>query len=592
MFATQYDLDNIDFCRPQVTTATAIVYCHRFYLHQSHAENDWQLWGHSCFHCVSLLQCRSLVCWLASKMAILLTIAVDPADMDKTVATACMFLASKVEETPCRLDKIVVIAYETMHKSDPSAAGRIREKATFQKQKDLVLIGERVLLSTIRFDFNVLHPYKPLLEALKKFGITQREVRQTAWNLVNDWLWTTFYVQYKPHYIAASSLFLAAKLHNIKLPSERGYVWWHEFDIIPRQLEGAIQEMCQLLQCNRKSSVTSFGQPVQAPVAINEKQFSSSPDSVLRTTCISSNSSSQDSNADLNSHKHTDLDCHIQTNFSSSEKKKIYLECRTGPQCHKTGTDIPTAAAKHNGTSVDKQSMRKREHIQSMFGEIDKDRIQATIKRKREREVPVLYLLGRVNFGWIISDTLTLKSSQIFHFSLITISGAILLHNSSGNYQEIICMHTTVFHCSLVFVLILKFAACSFSRVVAGFVRKARRGTEIEHFRETCACAIDVELKETGRRLLKSLKRHRQRHQQSAGGGPPPGAGDPASCGQQVVRVHRVQVFAGDDDRVVDQSHEHEAEQHRFQRRTSPICHRHELKLRLKLDRLDSDSLL
>lgn len=46
----------------------------------------------------------------------------------QTIATVCMFLASKVEETPCRLDKIVVVAYETMHKSDPCAAGRIREK--------------------------------------------------------------------------------------------------------------------------------------------------------------------------------------------------------------------------------------------------------------------------------------------------------------------------------------------------------------------------------------------------------------------------------------------------------------------------------
>lgn len=43
MFATLYDLDNIDFCRSQVTAATAIVYCHRFYLHQSHAKNDWQV---------------------------------------------------------------------------------------------------------------------------------------------------------------------------------------------------------------------------------------------------------------------------------------------------------------------------------------------------------------------------------------------------------------------------------------------------------------------------------------------------------------------------------------------------------------------
>lgn len=149
--------------------------------------------------------------------------------------------------------------------------------------------------------------------------------------------------------------------------------------------------MWQHLQCNGNSSITSVGQPVQAPVAINERQLSSSPDSVLRTTRISGNSSSQDSETDLNSHKHADSDCHIQSSFSSSEKKQIYLEGRTGPQCHKTGIDIPTAAAaKHNGASVDKQSMRKREHIWSMFGEIDNDRIRATIKRKREREVPVV----------------------------------------------------------------------------------------------------------------------------------------------------------------------------------------------------------
>ena len=129
------------------------------------------------------------------------------------------------------------------------------------------MIGERLLLSTIRFDFTVLHPYKPLLDALKKLGITQKEVRQVAWNYVNDWyvicasplhllsllnivklnvchnathrLWTTLCLQYKPHYIAAGSLLLAAKLHNVRLPSEKGdYVWWHEFDINPQQLEG------------------------------------------------------------------------------------------------------------------------------------------------------------------------------------------------------------------------------------------------------------------------------------------------------------------------------------------------------------------
>ena len=27
-------------CRPQVTIATAIIFCHRFFIHQSHAKND------------------------------------------------------------------------------------------------------------------------------------------------------------------------------------------------------------------------------------------------------------------------------------------------------------------------------------------------------------------------------------------------------------------------------------------------------------------------------------------------------------------------------------------------------------------------
>jgi cyclin T len=29
---------------PQITVATAIVLCHRFYLHQSHTRNEWQVY--------------------------------------------------------------------------------------------------------------------------------------------------------------------------------------------------------------------------------------------------------------------------------------------------------------------------------------------------------------------------------------------------------------------------------------------------------------------------------------------------------------------------------------------------------------------
>ncbi|VAI43147.1 unnamed protein product [Triticum turgidum subsp. durum] len=183
---------------PDITIATGTVLCHRFYLHQSLLKNEWQ-----------------------------------------TVATACIFLASKIEDTPCQLGRVVTVAHETMYKRKPDAARRIKQKEVLEKRKDLILMGEALLLSTIRFDFNIQHPYEPLNLALKNLGISQKEVKQAAINLINDTLRTTLVVQFKPHYIAAGALHLAAKFHDVTLPSEQGKVWWHQFDVAPRQLQAA-----------------------------------------------------------------------------------------------------------------------------------------------------------------------------------------------------------------------------------------------------------------------------------------------------------------------------------------------------------------
>uniref|UniRef100_A0ACD5Z999 Uncharacterized protein n=7 Tax=Avena sativa TaxID=4498 RepID=A0ACD5Z999_AVESA len=190
---------------PQITIATGIVLCHRFYLHQSHAKNEWQ-----------------------------------------TVATVCVFLASKIEDTPCQLDRVVIASHETMYKKNPVAARRISQKGILEKRKALILVGEALLLSTIRYDFNIQHPYEPLKVALKNLGISQKEVKQAAINLINDTLRTTLVVQFKPHYIAAGSLSLAARFHNVRLPTEKGKIWWHQFDVAPKLLEAAIQQMKEL----------------------------------------------------------------------------------------------------------------------------------------------------------------------------------------------------------------------------------------------------------------------------------------------------------------------------------------------------------
>eukprot|EP00252_Welwitschia_mirabilis_P018908 TRINITY_DN423_c0_g1_i3.p1 TRINITY_DN423_c0_g1~~TRINITY_DN423_c0_g1_i3.p1 ORF type:complete len:221 (-),score=36.47 TRINITY_DN423_c0_g1_i3:9-671(-) len=130
---------------PQVTIATAIVFCHRFFLCQSHAKNDRY-----------------------------------------TVATACMFLAGKVEETPQSLKNVILTSYEIRNKKDPAALQRIKQKEVYEQQKELVVLSERVVLATLGFDLNVHHPYKPLVAAIKKFKVAQNALAQVAWNFVND----------------------------------------------------------------------------------------------------------------------------------------------------------------------------------------------------------------------------------------------------------------------------------------------------------------------------------------------------------------------------------------------------------------------
>ncbi|KAL5726211.1 Cyclin-T1-3 [Ranunculus cassubicifolius] len=196
---------------PQVTIATAIIFCHRFFLHQSHAKNDL-----------------------------------------KTVATVCMFLAGKVEETPRPLKDVILVSYEIIHKKDPTAAQKIKQKEVYEEQKELILYGERLVLTTLGFDLNILHPYKPLVEAIKRFQVAQNSLAQVAWNFVNDGLRTSLCLQFKSHHIAAGAIFLAAKFLKVKLPSEGEKVWWKEFDVTSRQLEEVSNQMLELYEQNRK----------------------------------------------------------------------------------------------------------------------------------------------------------------------------------------------------------------------------------------------------------------------------------------------------------------------------------------------------
>jgi len=53
-------------------------------------------------------------------------------------------------------------------------------------QNENMLLGKKLVLTTLDFDINIQPPYKPLVVAIRKFQVVTNTLAQDAWNFVND----------------------------------------------------------------------------------------------------------------------------------------------------------------------------------------------------------------------------------------------------------------------------------------------------------------------------------------------------------------------------------------------------------------------
>jgi len=176
-------------------------------------------------------------------------------------ATCCLFLAGKVEETPKKWTDLIKGARAILQPAQFAQFGSLEEA------KDELMAMERVLLQTIKFDFNVEHAHKYIIQYCEELredlqkSIDDEKVKemvQQSWNFANDSYYTNLCLQWEPQIIAICMIYLAGKIQKVQA---LGYQtqWWEKF--IPDLDRDLIESVChQVLDIYSKPNAKKSAQ--------------------------------------------------------------------------------------------------------------------------------------------------------------------------------------------------------------------------------------------------------------------------------------------------------------------------------------------
>ncbi|XP_034435988.1 cyclin-K isoform X3 [Hippoglossus hippoglossus] len=153
----------------------------------------------------------------------------------------CLFLAGKVEETPKKCKDIIKTARSLLNDVQFAQFG--------DDPKEEVMVLERILLQTIKFDLQVEHPYMFLLRYVKQLKGEKNKVckvLQMAWTFVNDSLCTMLSLQWEPEIIAVAVMYLAGRLCKFDIQEwtakQSSRSWWEQF--VQDVPVGLLEDIC------------------------------------------------------------------------------------------------------------------------------------------------------------------------------------------------------------------------------------------------------------------------------------------------------------------------------------------------------------
>ncbi|MCO5602368.1 hypothetical protein L7F22_056499 [Adiantum nelumboides] len=135
-----------------------------------------------------------------------------------------------------------------------------------ERQKELVLLAEHMILVTLDFELKVRHPHSFVLLATSEFKFDCEALVPVSYIILNDSLYTTLCLQFKPQHIAVSALLLAAKLLKYNFPFKN---WWKQFNATQFQLKEICDQILELYERERIS--TSVVQSGSSSSSVDDK---------------------------------------------------------------------------------------------------------------------------------------------------------------------------------------------------------------------------------------------------------------------------------------------------------------------------------
>ncbi|KAI5641217.1 cyclin-L1 [Phthorimaea operculella] len=163
----------------------------------------------------------------------------------ETMAMGSIYLASKVEEKPCRIRDVINVFHHIKQVRGQKTITPLIVDQNYIELKNQVIKAERRILKELGFCVHVKHPHKLIVVYLQLLQYEKnRQLMQMAWNYMNDALRTDVFMRFPPETIACACIYLTARKIGLPLPNNPH--WFLLFKVTEEEIRDVCVRILQL----------------------------------------------------------------------------------------------------------------------------------------------------------------------------------------------------------------------------------------------------------------------------------------------------------------------------------------------------------